>query len=440
MADAPAVWLADDLDDDLDDGPAVAASTDAYEFLPEAIDEDGAPPGAAARAADGTVANPVLPPSLTRKRPRSKVPPTVHLDMNARPHADGLWHCSTCDATYTSRIGLFGHARFCEELAAWRCSWCDCTAAETVHKGSGPDGQRTLCSTCSSRYRAGHTGPLEQNDKGELLCVGCNRTFASLTSLASHRRFCDGGMWRCEWCECKAEDTGGKGKGPNGPMTLCSSCAARFRSGHKGPPQRNAEGRYVCSHCERTFDTISGLGSHRLHCDGGSWQCGWCAVTGTEVAGKGPGKSCHTHTHTHRLIFPDSPHSSQHLPRRSPPSICQDAVLPAFAKPHTSQHLLTPRFPKICYATFSQDLPRPIFAFTSPHCPQVAPPITPPTHPNSTQDRRGPKRFVPSVAHASVRGTTRPNALRTVRVSILPFQPAYMSPPPPPPSMHERGF
>mgnify|MGYP004122864911 CR=1 FL=1 len=58
--------------------------------------------------------------------------------------------------------------------------------------------------------------------------------------------------------------------------TLCQSCSTRWKSGHTGPPPTNDDGKYVCELCDRTFDNITGLGSHRGRCDGGMWRCGWC--------------------------------------------------------------------------------------------------------------------------------------------------------------------
>lgn len=56
-------------------------------------------------------------------------------------------------------------------------------------------------------------------------------------------RRCDGGSWRCGWCEAKIGETSGKGPGPDGPGSLCSTCSSRFRAGHTGPPQQDEEGR-----------------------------------------------------------------------------------------------------------------------------------------------------------------------------------------------------
>ena len=232
-----------------------------------------------------------LPPSLTpKKRHKSGTLAEVALDVNAEPAADGAWRCATCDTPYETRTGLFAHARFCAGRAAgWTCEWCQCTEAETHGKASGPNGIRTLCSTCGQRYRHGAESMPEQNEKGEWVCVGCQRAFSEIRALGSHRRFCDGGVWRCGWCECKSGETTNKGPGPDGPMTLCSACSNRFRAGHQGPPKRDEDGKYVCDGCAKRFETISGLGSHRKHCDGGNWRCKWCACGKDETMQKGPG-------------------------------------------------------------------------------------------------------------------------------------------------------
>jgi len=263
-------------------GDAVAAAAAAAAAAPP---DDGAP-----RALKRWL----LPPSLTPKRGRrSGVPPeTVPVEADARPSADGAWRCGKCGAAYEARIGLFAHARFCaKRAAAWACEWCACSEVETSHKASGPNGPKTLCSTCGQRYRHGADSMPLQTDTGEFLCATCHRGFPSMKHLGGHRRFCDGGVWRCQWCECKWEDSGGKGPGPAGAMTLCSACSQRYKSGHAGPPPKNEAGLYVCDKCERTFESIMGLGSHRKRCDGGQWRCQWCECKADEASGKGPGPS-----------------------------------------------------------------------------------------------------------------------------------------------------
>ena len=132
----------------------------------------------------------------------------------------------------------------------------------------------------------GHNTPPAQNDKGEYACDFCGRGFPSISSLGGHRRFCDGGMWRCAWCHLSGQECGNKSIGPDGPATLCTSCSQRWKSGHSGPPPKDETGRFVCEECARTFDTISGLGSHRARCDGGVWRCEWCNADYASTTGK----------------------------------------------------------------------------------------------------------------------------------------------------------
>lgn len=139
-----------------------------------------------------------LPPSLTpKKRSRATQIAEVALDLEARPGADGVWRCATCQAGYTERVGLFAHARFCVGRAeSWSCDWCGCNESATNHKASGPNGQKTLCSACGQRYRHGATEMPLQNDKGEWVCNACQRAFPTMSALGGHRRFCDGGCAR----------------------------------------------------------------------------------------------------------------------------------------------------------------------------------------------------------------------------------------------------
>ena len=253
-------------------------------FEIEDIDDEAPPSVEKKRAAEGA-----LPPSMTRKRPKGQYFKMLALNATARPSGDGRWQCDQCEAAYDTRTGLFGHVRFCEGRNAWRCEWCACTEMQTNHKANGPNGEKTLCSACGARFRGGANAMPQQNDRGEFLCGTCDRTFTDIRGLGSHRRFCDGGAWRCAWCMCSAEQTSGKGPGPDGASTLCANCAGRFRSGHTTAVLPNADGKYECELCDRTFETIAALGVHRRSCDGGAWRCAWCEVSADQAQGKSPG-------------------------------------------------------------------------------------------------------------------------------------------------------
>lgn len=135
-----------------------------------------------------------------------------------------------------------------------------------VAQGPGPDGPKTLCSACSSRFKNGHTGLPEINQDGKFLCELCSRQFDTIGALGGHKRFCDSGAWRCGWCEVPAEGCSGKGPGPHGPKTLCSACSARFRAGHTAPPLRDSNGNFLCDSCGRAFVSMGALGGHRRFC------------------------------------------------------------------------------------------------------------------------------------------------------------------------------
>jgi len=134
-------------------------------------------------------------------------------------------------------------------------------------KCPGPAGPKTLCSACGSRFRNGHTSFPTKDADGRLNCPMCDKRFDSMISLGGHRRFCDGGAWRCAWCDCTHDESGGKSPGPGGPKTLCSPCGSRYRNGHAGPPQKDVNGQYRCEDCGKGFDSISGLGGHKRFCD-----------------------------------------------------------------------------------------------------------------------------------------------------------------------------
>jgi len=156
-------------------------------------------------------------------------------------------------------------------------------------------------------------------------CSKCEKSFESRPALSGHTRFCSGGTWRCEWCDCKETETPSKvcgattrrpchhrqryspvcaltrdfsdcalpllsavvqAMGPSGAKTLCNACGSRYRAGHTSMPDKDAEGNFICPNCSRTFSTIGALGGHRRFCDSGSWRCSWCSCKHSECSGK----------------------------------------------------------------------------------------------------------------------------------------------------------
>ena len=241
---------------------------------------------------------PVAPPKAKRKPARSGEPRKrnkVALVAGGEGGGEGGggsgggFPCTSCERVFESQPALSGHHRFCTG-GAWRCDWCSCEETQTSSKAHGPEGPKTLCNACGSRYRAGHTSMPERDEQGRYLCPNCQRAFGTIGALGGHRRFCDKGDWACAWCTSTYRQCAGKvGPGPTGPQTLCSACSARFRSGHTGPPEQNEEGKFVCPECQRGFESIGALGGHRRFCDAGVWRCEWCEVRAEECSGKGPG-------------------------------------------------------------------------------------------------------------------------------------------------------
>lgn len=174
-------------------------------------------------------------------------------------NAEGQFLCSNCTRTFSTIGALGGHRRFCDS-GSWRCSWCSCKHSECSGKvggairrgrgvqqslgaqqrfvsrvrcqiahsqrlvrppsqGPGPTGPKTLCSACSSRYKTGRTGPPEVNSEGKFVCEACSRIFESIGALGGHKRFCDSGAWRCNWCRCKYAECSGKVRAAALPRT-----------------------------------------------------------------------------------------------------------------------------------------------------------------------------------------------------------------------------
>ena len=214
---------------------------------------------------------------MPQTAPTAHPPPNPNDSDGCRATPGASQHVSVCATTNAPAGGT------------WRCNWCECRLEETSGKSPGPDGRGTLCSACGSRYRSGATAPPKKNNEGKYACEKCGRLFENIASLSGHKRFCDGGTWRCQWCTCKRDETSGKGPGPEGAQTLCSQCSARWRSGKSGPPETDANGRYTCLRCERTFESYRALGVHGRDCDGGIWRCSWCDCRAEDTTGKTPG-------------------------------------------------------------------------------------------------------------------------------------------------------
>ena len=166
---------------------------------------------------------------------------------------DGQLMCTKCEKNYSSEAGLRGHLTKGCDHGKWRCQWCG--SGKSAGKSPGPDGPKTLCSSCSSRFRSGHEGPPQRNSDGLYVCDSCSATFETNRGLGSHRRGCTGGNWKCAWCACSETETHGKSPGPGGRKTLCAACGSRFRSGHtEMVPMR--DGKYLCDKCDKLFETI----------------------------------------------------------------------------------------------------------------------------------------------------------------------------------------
>ena len=202
---------------------------------------------------------------------------------------DGRVKCVACGKAYGSEMGLKGHFTKGCDGGVWKCEWCKCSYDEASGRSPGPNGPGTLCAACSSRHRSGHTGPPKRDAEGNFLCEACGAKFETIRGLGSHRRGCTGGTWRCKWCDADETKTTGKAPGPDGAKTLCSTCGSRFRAGHTKAVEQNAEGKYACDRCSKSFDSVVALGGHKRFCDGGKWNCNWCNANSLEASSKSPG-------------------------------------------------------------------------------------------------------------------------------------------------------
>lgn len=191
-------------------------------------------------------------------------PPTMDL-------ATGKFPCRVagCSSEFDTAAALSSHRRHCDG-GTWTCDWCACPVEKAGRKNPGPNGPATLCGPCGGRFRSGATGPPTRDADGGFVCDACGRVHETLGGLAAHARGCDGGAWRCGWCDASLAQVGHRrNPGPDGPATLCGPCGGRWRGGATGPPTRDARGRYVCDECGSAHETIAGLAGHRRFCDKG---------------------------------------------------------------------------------------------------------------------------------------------------------------------------
>lgn len=201
-------------------------------------------------------------------------------------NSSGYYLCERgCHKQFGSVEGLLAHQSVCTGSSS-QCDWCTDPAEPSptaskalVDRTDGTQQTRTLCVSCATKFRPkkrpapalkkeGRRKIRKLSEITKHACRRCSKVFDSVLALSGHQRHCDGGNWRCNWCKCEADDSKGKSPGPKGPGTLCSACGSRFRGGATGPPRQNADGKFVCETCERTFDSIIGLSSHRRGCSG----------------------------------------------------------------------------------------------------------------------------------------------------------------------------
>ena len=93
------------------------------------------------------------------------------------------------------RRGLGSHSRGCSG-GTWRCEWCNADEKAARGKSPGPNGPKTLCSRCGSRYRSGQGARVPRNAEGLYVCDRCTHTYDS-TATSTFLFLGDGFLGDC---------------------------------------------------------------------------------------------------------------------------------------------------------------------------------------------------------------------------------------------------
>ena len=155
----------------------------------------------------------------------------------------GNFLCDSCDAKFPTNSALSGHRRFCDG-GKWSCDWCGCKRLETSGRAPGPKGPRRSVRPAAADSRRRQVGTLKMPGDGQVQVRRRGSLFDSIGALSGHRRFCDGGSWRCDWCSCTISEGGQPEEpGPKGPATLCGPCGGAIPRRRHGAADTKRGGR-----------------------------------------------------------------------------------------------------------------------------------------------------------------------------------------------------
>ena len=118
----------------------------------------------------------------------------------------------------------------------WECAWCT-DFAPVENRQEGPDGARTLCVACGSSFLggSGEAGQTEragasphEDSHGRAIDTIIGKSGLRLQpALEPEPEPEPDEAWECSWCT-EWEEAEDRRSGPDGPCTLCRTCAAEL--------------------------------------------------------------------------------------------------------------------------------------------------------------------------------------------------------------------
>ena len=145
-------------------------------------------------------------------------------------------------------------------LGGWECAWCTDFAA-AADRRVGPDGPSSLCVACGSSFEDGPEGGTAASAGDEAAQTSAGKGSKSGLRLqpasGSEPEPEPEEAWECHWCT-EHEEYEDRRSGPDGPSTLCRTCAAELDAPSQGgAPLTLEEAHTAAPHDDAIVDRVS---------------------------------------------------------------------------------------------------------------------------------------------------------------------------------------